>query len=93
MPFFQMRGVRKQTYIIERIDDPESQTDLSRRAYIGAGARSQRGLDDLAVNGRRLDAAERPPAQGHWGSDCRLPARPARLTITRTRGFSVIPVR
>ena len=37
----------------------KSQTDLSLRAYHGAGARSRRGLDDLAINGRRLDAGNR----------------------------------
>ncbi|PYK20583.1 MAG: hypothetical protein DME55_01825 [Verrucomicrobia bacterium] len=36
----------------------EPQANLSRRAYHGAGARSKRGLDDLAIDGRCLDTRD-----------------------------------
>ncbi len=48
---FPNAGVRKQAYIIERIDDRGSQTDLSRGACHDSRARSRLGLDDLGIDG------------------------------------------
>ena len=90
---FPNAGVRKQSYVIERIDDAEPQTNLSVRAYHRAGARSERDLDDLAANGRSFDARDRCKLAVTGVQTCLQPAKLVRRTITKMRGFWVTPAR
>src|SRR5213079_2591739 len=54
---FPNAGMRKQAYVIERIDDANHKP-IYLAAYLYASPRPGRGLDDLAVNGRSFDARD-----------------------------------
>ncbi len=83
-----------QTILHHRADRRRgSQSDLSRSARHDSGARSERGLDDLAIDGASAEDGDGGEREVVRLQTARPPERPARRMITRTRGFSATPAR
>ena len=90
---FPNAGFANRVMSIERIDDQDHKP-IYRAAHLSVpGARSRRGLDDIAADGAGADARDGSERAIAWVSNFRPPEKPARLTITRTRGSLVTPAR